>query len=199
MPHKETECLQSLSQQQTLTDDQLVSQYLEGRIGAFEELYDRYSRRLLAFLHGEVGSVWAEDLLQETFSRLLTSLDRYSPSGKFSAYVYEIARNLARDRQRRLYRDMPISEVVGGENGHHPDLVDHLEYRLETTWVRNALKNLSTEQQEVVLLREYAGLSFKEIANLIERPIGTVLSQMHRALKTLRHHLGGPECQTGNG
>lgn len=187
----------SLSQQQTLTDDQLVSQYLEGRIGAFEELYDRYARRLLVFLHGEVGSVWAEDLLQETFSRLLTSLDRYSPSGKFSAYVYEIARNLARDRQRRLYRDMPISDMA--EDGGHPDLVDHLEYRLETTWVRNALKNLSTEQQEVVLLREYAGMSFKEIANVIERPIGTVLSQMHRALKTLRHHLGGPECQTGNG
>lgn len=187
------------SQQQPLTDDQLVLQYLEGRVSAFEELYDRYSRRLLAFLHGEVGSVWAEDLLQETFSRLLTSLDRYSPSGKFSAYVYEIARNLARDRQRRLYRDMPISDVVSGEDGHHPDLVDHMEYRLEMAWVRNALKNLSTEQQEVVLLREYAGMSFKEIANVIERPIGTVLSQMHRALKTLRHHLGGPECQSENG
>ncbi len=187
-----------MSQQQTLTDDQLVSQYLEGRVGAFEELYDRYSRRLLAFLHGEVGSVWAEDLLQETFSRLLTSLDRYSPCGKFSAYVYEIARNLARDRQRRLYRDMPISDVVGNEEGYHPDLIDHLEYRLEMTWVRNALKNLSTEQREVVLLREYAGLSFKEIANVIERPIGTVLSQMHRALKTLKYHLGAPESPEDN-
>lgn len=183
------------SQQTTLTDDQLVMQYLDGRVSAFEELYDRYSRRLLAFLHNEVGSVWAEDLLQETFSRLLTSLDRYNPSGKFSAYVYEIARNLARDRQRRLYRDMPISDMVAGEEGHHPDLVDHMEYRLEMAWVRNALKNLSTEQQEVVLLREYAGMSFKEIANVIERPIGTVLSQMHRALKTLRHHLGGPESE----
>lgn len=191
--------MQMESQSQPLTDDQLVSLYLEGRIGAFEELYARYSRRLLAFLHNEVGAVWAEDLLQETFSRLLTSLDRYSPSGKFSAYVYEIARNLARDRQRRLYRDMPISDVVSEDEGCHPDLVDHLEYRLETAWVRNALKNLSTEQQEVVLLREYAGLSFKEIANVIERPIGTVLSQMHRALKTLRHHLGGPETHSENG
>ncbi len=185
-----------MSQQQTLTDDQLVLQYLGGHIGAFEELYDRYSRRLLAFLHGEVGSVWAEDLLQETFSRLLTSLERYRPSGKFSAYVYEIARNLARDRQRRLYRDMPISDVSDDE-GHHPDLVDHLEYRLDTAWVRNALKNLSMEQREVVLLREYAGLSFKEIAYVIERPLGTVLSQMHRALKTLRLHLVGPESQAG--
>lgn len=190
--------MQTESQSQRLTDDQLVLLYLEGRVGAFEELYDRYSRRLLAFLHNEVGSVWAEDLLQETFSRLLTSLDHYNPSGKFSAYVYEIARNLARDRQRRLYRDMPISDVVGEDEGYHPDLVDHLEYRLETAWVRNALKNLSTEQQEVVLLREYAGMSFKEIANVIERPIGTVLSQMHRALKTLRHHLVGPESTPGN-
>ena len=94
---------------------------------------------------------------------------------------------------------MPISDVVGVEEGYHPDLVDHLEYRLEMTWVRNALKNLSTEQREVVLLREYAGLSFKEIANVIERPIGTVLSQMHRALKTLKHHLGGPESPLEDG
>lgn len=167
-------------------------EYLEGRIGAFDELYERYSRRLLSFLNGEVGAVWAEDLLQETFSRLLTSLDRYRPSGKFSAYVYQIARNLARDRQRRVFRDMPISDL---ETNHHPDLVDHIEYRLDSAWVRNALKNLSTEQKEVVLLREYAGLSFKEIANVIERPVGTVLSQMHRALKSLRGHLAGPEYQ----
>lgn len=167
-------------------------EYLEGRIGAFDELYNRYSQRLLCFLNGEVGSVWAEDLLQDTFSKLLTSLDRYRPSGKFSAYVYQIARNLARDRQRITYRDMPISDL---ENNQHPDLVDHIEYRLDTAWVRGALKNLSTEQQEVVLLREYAGLSFKEIANIIERPVGTVLSQMHRALKSLRSHLAGPEYQ----
>jgi len=165
-------------------------------MGAFDELYDRYSRRLLSFLNGEVGAVWAEDLLQETFSRLLTSLDRYRPSGKFSAYVHQIARNLARDRQRRVYRDMPITDL----EANHPDLVDHIEYRLDTAWVRGALKNLSTEQREVVLLREYVGLSFKEIANLIERPVGTVLSQMHRALKSLRSHLSGPECQrTGGG
>lgn len=181
-----------MSQKQPISDDQLVLEYLEGRVGAFDELYDRYSRRLLSFLNGEVGSVWAEDLLQETFSRLLTSLDRYRPSGKFSAYVYQIARNLARDRQRCVFRDMPISDL---ETNHHPDLVDHIEYRLDSAWVRNALKNLSTEQKEVVLLREYAGLSFKEIANVIERPVGTVLSQMHRALKTLRGHLAGPEYQ----
>lgn len=180
---------QNLSQKKVLTDDQLVLEYLEGRMAAFDELYDRYSRRLLSFLHSEVGSVWAEDLLQETFSKLLTSLDRYHPSGKFSAYVYQIARNLARDRQRRSYRDMPISDL----ESNHPDLVDHIEYRLDSAWVRSALKNLSTEQQEVVLLREYAGLSFKEIANVIERPVGTVLSQMHRALKTLRSHLSGPD------
>ena len=180
-----------MSQQQALSDDQLVMQYLEGRMSAFDELYDRYSRRLLSFLRTEVGSVCAEDLLQETFSRLLTSLDRYRPSGKFSAYVYQIARNLARDRQRKTYRDMPISDL----ESNHPDLVDHFEYRLDSAWVRNALKNLSTEQREVVLLREYAGFSFKEIANLIERPVGTVLSQMHRALKSLRSHLAGPESQ----
>lgn len=159
-------------------------------MSAFDELYVRYSRRLLCFLRGEVGSASAEDLLQETFSRLLTSLDRYRPSGKFSAYVYQIARNLARDRQRRASHDLPISDV----EGHHPDLVDHIEYRLETAWVRSALKNLSTEQKQVVLLREYAGLSFKEISSLIERPIGTVLSQMHRALKSLRSHLSGPDA-----
>lgn len=168
-------------------------------MSAFEELYTRYARPLLTFLNGEVGAVWAEDLLQETFSRLLTSLKRYSPSGKFSAYLYEIARNLARDRQRRLTKDMSMSSLSNPDENTFPDLACNLEHHLDMAWVRSALKKLSVEQQEVVLLREYAGMSFKEIATVIERPVGTVLSQMHRALKMLRFHMVGPECQIKNG
>ncbi len=167
------------------SDDDLVRDYLGGQKSAFEELYQRYSRRIFSFLVSEVGRTWAEDLVQETFSRVLTSLHRYQPSGKFSAYVYRIARNLARDRQRRTYRDIPIDQLDGQA---HPT-AKGMEMQLDIATVRSALKTLSLEQRQVVLLREYVGLSFKEIAAVIERPLGTVLSQMHRAVNRLRTRL----------
>lgn len=164
------------------SDDELVKDYLGGQTRAFEELYQRYSRRIFSFLVIEVGRSWAEDLLQETFSRVLSSLPRYRPCGKFSAYLYRIARNLARDRQRRTYRAVPLEELDGMA---HPTETG-MDVELDRACVRNALKTLSLEQRQVVLLREYAGLSFAEIANIIERPLGTVLSQMHRAVNRLR-------------
>ncbi|MGE0488363.1 MAG: RNA polymerase sigma factor [Vulcanimicrobiota bacterium] len=166
------------------SDDELVKDFLGGQKSAFEELYARYSCRIFAFLVTEVGRCWAEDLLQETFSRVLTSLHRYQACGKFSSYLYQIAKNLARDMQRRAYRAIPIDELDGQA---HP--TEELETHIDIATVRSALKTLSLEQRQVVLLREYVGLSFKEIANLIERPLGTVLSQMHRAVHRLRSRL----------
>ncbi|MBI3928430.1 MAG: sigma-70 family RNA polymerase sigma factor [Armatimonadetes bacterium] len=166
------------------SDDELVNDYLGGSTPAFEELYNRYARKLFSFLVVEVGRTWAEDLLQETFSRVLSSLPRYRPQGKFSAYLYRIARNLARDRQRITFRDVPLEQLEPGALSR-----SEIDLELERASVRSALKSLSFEQRQVVLLREYLGLSFKEIANLIGRPIGTVLSQMHRAMASLKQRL----------
>ncbi len=166
------------------SDDELIKEYLKGKVTAFEELYHRYSSKLRSFLITEVGITWAEDLLQETFSRLLANLHRYRPNGKFSAYLYKIAKNLARDRQRTIYRDVPLEDIET-----QATTVCHIDHHLERTLLLNALKSLTAEQKKVILLREYLGLSFKEISQRIKRPLGTVLSHMHRAVGRLKHNL----------
>ena len=167
-----------------ISDDELVRAYLAGHQKAFEELYRRYAHKLLTFLVGEVGVSWAEDLLQETFSRLLLSLHRYDPRGTFQAYVYRIARNLARDRQRQGGRMISLEQLEWVPAFFHIDkeLVDR-------AWVLNALKKLNKEQLQVVLMHAYAGMTFAEISKMFGRPLGTVLSQMNRAVACLRRQL----------
>lgn len=170
----------------TVDDDELVRAFLAGHQHAFEELYGRYAQKLLTFLAGEVGRCWAEDLVQETFSRLLTSLHRYDPRGHFSAYLYRIARNLARDKQRQGERTTPLETAEWLVN------VLTLDHELDRTWLLNALKNLTKEQKQVVLLHNYVGMTFAEISSMFGRPLGTVLSQMNRAVGALRRQLAPP-------
>ena len=158
--------------------------YLDGHQKAFEELYRRYAQRLLVFLVGQVGTNWAEDLVQETFSKLLTSLHRYDPRGTFSAYVYRIAANLAHDRQRQKKRPTVPLESIDWL----PSLFS-IDREVERAWIRQALKTLSLEQRQVVLMHEYVGMTFAEIANAFGRPLNTVLSQMNRAVGALRRQL----------
>jgi len=165
------------------SDDELIRAYLEGHQRAFEELYWRYRQKIMAFLAVEVGRTWAEDLMQETFSRVLTSLHRYQPRGTFSAYVYQIARNLARDRQRQKQRTVPLEQLE------HLAADSNLDIELERVRVRNELKTLSVEQRQVVLMHEYLGMTFAEISNTFQRPLGTVLSQMNRAVAQLRRRM----------
>lgn len=165
------------------SDDELVRAYLAGHQLAFEELYNRHAKKLLTFLAGEVGRSWAEDLVQETFSRLVVSLHRYDPRGHFASYLYRIARNLARDKQRQPERTTPLEKAEW--------LLSTLtlDHELDRTWLLNALKNLTKEQKQVVLMHEYVGMTFAEIASTFQRPLGTVLSQMNRAVGALRRQL----------
>jgi RNA polymerase sigma factor (sigma-70 family) len=169
--------------QSLLSDDELIKAYLEGNKVAFEQLYDRYAHKLLTFLVGQVGVSWAEDLLQETFSKLWQSLDRYDARGTFQSYLYQIARNLARDRQRQGARWVPLDAI---------DLVPAmamLEKELDRTWLMQAMRKLSREQLQVVLMHAYEGHTFAEIAKHFGRPLGTVLSQMNRAVAALRRQM----------
>ena len=186
-PVAEIDCVEIVARledgEDDISDDELVKAYLAGHQRAFEALYRRHAQKLLTFLVGEVGVSWAEDLVQETFSRLLLSLHRYDPRGTFQAYVYRIARNLARDRQRQGGRLISLEQI---------DWVPaflHLDKEIDRAWLMNALKKLSKEQLQVVLMYSYAGLTFAEISKVFGRPLGTVLSQMNRAVAMLRRQL----------
>jgi RNA polymerase sigma-70 factor (ECF subfamily) len=180
---RRNQSLTLVSSDENSSDDELVRAFLDGQQKAFEELYRRYAQRLLVFLVGQVGTNWAEDLVQETFARLLTSLHRYDPRGTFSAYVHRIAANLARDRQRQKRPTVSL-EVLDNL----PSAFS-IDQEVEQTFFRQALKSLSLEQRQVVWMHEFVGMTFAEIANTFGRPLNTVLSQMHRAVGVLRRQL----------
>lgn len=184
-------------------DDNLIASYLAGDITAFDQLFERHKRGLFSYLYSMVGSREdAEDLFQETFLRAIAALPRYRARGTFRAWIYKIARNLARDRVRGLMvKGVPVRlgtmnsddfesrvSVLDLPDGRrHPR--DVAAGREKRDWIDRAIETLPALQKEVFVLREYAGMPFKEIALLQRCPIGTVLARMHYALEKLRAEL----------
>ena len=175
---------------------------------AFALLYERYERPLFSYLyHMARNRHWAEDLVQETFLKMLRGLKDYRPSGRFSSWLFRIARNLCIDSSRLAYRkgEIPFSAGDGpgdsesgdtwaesfGDERYRPDrLTRDREIRAA---IESAVAELPREQREVFTLREYAGLSFKEIAEVTKCSVNTALGRMHYAMAKLRRALAGYE------
>jgi RNA polymerase sigma-70 factor (ECF subfamily) len=168
---------------------------------ALEAVYELYSRRVYGLLFRLTGSHdIAEDLLQGTFLRVVRMLPAYEHSGRFEAWIFRIAANLVRDRARQAARQRRFhaadSSDGGGVDGQWraarpPPQPDELLGRREAgDRLAEALARLSESEREVLLLRHYSDLSFREIAEMLDIPIGTTLSRAHRALQRLRRDLG---------
>ena len=170
-------------------------------IYALEILVDRYSARLYGFLFRMTGQPEdAEDMVQEVFVRMVKSIARYEEDGRFEAWLFRIAANLARDRGRRQKRNPVVgsinedsTETVGDRSGHriglapsHQDPEQRMTLTQEIARLQTALNRLPTEEREVVMLRHYTDMSFAEIADLMATPLGTALARAHRGLAKLR-------------
>ncbi|MCK4659499.1 MAG: sigma-70 family RNA polymerase sigma factor [Phycisphaerae bacterium] len=167
--------------------------------GAFDELVDMFGQRVFGFLHRMVGNREdAEDLLQEVFLRVVRTLPRYTHQGRFEGWIFRIAANLARDRIRRARRS-PTIISMSGEQGDPDgranwDCADpsHISpdqpaiQREQVDHMQAALGQLSAAEREVITLRHYSALSFAEIAEAMETPLGTALARAHRGLAKLR-------------
>ena len=134
-------------------------------------------------------AVEADDLLQEVFRRAWQSQDRYRDEGHERAYLLRIADRLVVDRSRRLGREVNLDEASWHEvepaaEGATPfDLLAHGETSAE---IAAALDQLSLAQRRVLLLRYFGGLTFEEIAQALDCPLGTALSHCRRGLSALR-------------
>lgn len=167
---------------------------------ALHALVDRYANRLFGLLFRLTGRRdVAEELLQETFLRVVRTIDQYEHSGRFDAWIFRIAANLARDRFRaRKRRGEAVSldaELDGSSRaaelpGPDADPAQQAMAAEERERVAWALGQLSEPDREILLLRHHGQLSFREIAELLGVPLGTALARAHRALQRLRAALG---------
>ena len=157
-----------------------------------------HRRRLTAFLSQLVGDMeLARELSQEAFVRAWSALERFDPKYRFSTWLFRIAHNLGIDQLRRrrlqttpLYRTDSQGdevEVVVPDVGKDP--LGHLENRVLATELREVIEGLRPEYRELVLLRHFAGLSYQEIADFTEMPLGTVKNKLFRAHSVLRKAL----------
>lgn len=130
----------------------------------------------------------AEDVLQDVFVRVFRSLSTFKSSkGAFTTWLYRITVNCCRGRRRkRRFITLSLEKVSPSALAEHSPSQDQLE---DEEAVRQALSRLSEKLREVVVLRYYSGLSYAEIAQILNIPVGTVKSRLDLALKTLRREL----------
>ena len=172
---------------------------------ALHELVDAYAARIFGLLYRLTGErETAEDLLQETFLRVVRMIADYQHDGKFEAWLFRIAANLARDHARRIKRrgrpmalDWPQRDGTSlssdlADAGQSEPSRDLLEQEAGER-LNACLRELTEMDREIILLRHFAELSFREIADVLEIPLGTELARAHRALKRLRTALGGED------
>jgi len=181
------------------TDEELLAEFQQGDAGAFERLLRRHRSPLYTFFVRVLGDrAKAEDLAQETFLRIVKGSAAWEHRARFHTWLYTIARNLCIDAARRdRFRRAESLDTQEGEEGPRIDAVpsgsagpdrqaDSARLR---PLLRRALLALPAEQREVFVLREQAGLPFKEIAELVGANENTVKSRMRYALSGLRKAL----------
>jgi RNA polymerase sigma-70 factor (ECF subfamily) len=180
---------------QELSDQTLVEQFVAGDSKSFEVLIERHRNRLFSYIYYTVKNRHqAEDIFQETCIKAITSLldGRYSESGRFLPWVTRIAHNLIIDHFRQEKQlnicssDSFTVPVLNSSKYSDATIEDDLVQDQIYADIRNLIDYLPDEQKEVILLRHYGDLSFKEIAEYTHVSINTALGRMRYALINLR-------------
>jgi len=177
-----------------ISDGVLIKRYVDGNNAAFETLLKRHRTRILSSIYLLVGDRYlAEDIFQETFIKVIHSIQhgKYNHEDKFLPWALRIARNMSIDSIRSRKR-MPVVVDTDGRdvfdamgisvNSQEDQRVAKDEIEILKQWIWE----LPEDQREVLILRQYADLSFKEIAALTETNINTCIGRMHYAILNLR-------------
>lgn len=168
-----------------------------GADGAWEKFLAVYGQRLYGYFFRATGSHHeAEDLVSELMVRLVRKMGQYDDRGKFEPWMFRIAANLVRDRIRRIKaRPRPMSlDSRDDEQGGLGETISGADCPVDSGLLAGenrsaldaALAQLPEKSRQMILLRHFGDMSFKEIAKIYNCPVGTVLARVHRALKTLR-------------
>ncbi len=186
-----------------LSDQEVVLQAREGRQAAYRELIRRYERPIFALIFRMVRDrELAEDLSQETFVKALNAIGSYRPEFKFSSWIFKIANNAAIDHLRR--RELDTLSLEGSPHAATPEAMqatalqignreesplEAVEARELGSAIEAAIGRLRPEYRSCILLRHVEGRAYEEIAEILDLPLGTVKTYIHRARNELRQML----------
>jgi len=180
---------------QMITDQELVRQFISGDASGIEKLIHKHKKKVFSYICMYIkDKSLAEDIFQETFLKVINSLraGKYKDSGKFLSWVMRISHNLIIDHFRRekqaniLSNDDYEADIFNSKELADGNIEEYMVYNQIINDVRQLLHELPDDQREVVMLRHYAGLSFKEIADQTDVSINTALGRMRYALINIR-------------
>jgi RNA polymerase sigma-70 factor (ECF subfamily) len=190
----------------TWTDEELVARSIGGDSESFNELVLRWERPIYALAYRTIGREEdARDVCQETFLRAFRALPGFRGQAKFSSWLYRIALNLCRDWIRRERRapivqppeDVDVMELAAASEP--SESIEDLVARKDLSRaVERAMALLPDEQRTAIVLKEYHGLTFQEIAELLGCPLSTVKTRLYQGLTVLRRELARGEQQRAN-
>jgi RNA polymerase sigma-70 factor (ECF subfamily) len=182
----------------TRTDEELVALATAGDLDSFNQLVARWERPIYALAYRTLGrEEEARDVVQEAFLRAFRGLKGFRGQAKFSSWLYRITLNLCRDWIRRERR-APVTQLpegvdpieVADERAAPTESVEDMVARREmSAAVSRAMAELPEEQRTAILLKEYHGLTFQEIAEMLDCPLSTVKTRLYQGLSVLRRRL----------
>lgn len=179
----------------SMSDYELIQQFVKGNQSCFEEIINRHKTKVFAYISLYIrDQALAEDIFQDTFLKVIQSVKtgKYYDNGKFLSWVMRIAHNLIIDHFRRLKQMNTMSnddfemDLFNSQKLSDSTIEDNIIRSQIKKDVRKLIDQLPDDQREVVILRHYSGLSFKEIADLTDVSINTALGRMRYALINMR-------------
>jgi RNA polymerase sigma-70 factor (ECF subfamily) len=176
-----------------IEENDLIKASLAGDKLAFGEIVNRYRKMVARTVKGMLGdSVFAEDIGQEVFIKLYNSLSEFRGESKLATYIQKIAVNLTLNELKRRKRSFSMFSHKGDDEIYEFEVADHEDEKRRDAkeMVNKALMNLDPKFRIVVIMRMLQGYSTKETAEMLELPLGTVLSRLSRAQEQLKEILG---------
>ncbi len=186
-----------------MEDSELILKFLDGDVQAFNVLVNRWQNKIYNFVFKVLGKREdAKDITQKAFIKVYKNLRKLKDKGKFSPWIYQIAMNLCRDEMRKNKRfpnvslhekirtssgeDMELKDFLSDESS---DITDELYQGEMAEIIRKGLNMLPEKQRIVIIMKEYQGLKFREISEILHEPVNTIKSRMYYGLNALRKAL----------
>ncbi|MBW7476269.1 RNA polymerase sigma factor [Paenibacillus oenotherae] len=176
-----------------MTDEELLKELSRGHTSALETLVFRYHAAIRTYVYRMLQSrTLADDVTQESFVRVMTSIKQGRLPEKFKPWLYKIATNLCRDHWRKAYnREEPMSDETLQQLSAPDNVALIYEKQIDRERVIRALNELPDERKHLMILRFYQELKLEEIADILDIPLNTVKSRLYYGIKQLNRILSG--------